>query len=125
MPQPNEIYWTWNFALTLILTIVVLPAISLMIVGSFKRQFQQQYDKNAKIAELLRDIVDGKANALAEKEEIKSEHIEEWRMELKRTQDCIKTRLDEISKKIEEKVDWEHCYENMNRFDERLRQGKK
>jgi uncharacterized protein YpmS len=120
MPQTiaNEpFYWTWNFILTLFLTVVVLPAVASMIVNSFKRQFEARDKKDEKIATLL-----------AEKDASKEISISEWRTRFSSTQCAIKEKLDELAENMHDKVDWRYCKERegeikqlISRLDDRMR----
>jgi len=125
MPHLGEFVWTWNIFFTLFLTLIVLPVLAKMITYSIKRQFENRDQKDKKIAELLALIVNGKAKALADKEDIKADHLDEWRQELKHVQNNIKDRLDEIVIKLEGRVDWDHCNAKMEKIEDRLRSAGK
>jgi len=115
MPHLGEFVWTWNIFFTLFLTLIVLPVLAKMITYSIKRQFENRDQKDKKIAELLALIVNGKAKALADKEDIKADHLE----------NNIKDRLDEIVIKLEGRVDWDHCNAKMEKIEDRLRSAGK
>jgi hypothetical protein len=104
MPQSSDFVWTWNFILTLFLTVVILPAIAKMIVNSFKRHLDQRDMERSKKDEQI-------AILLAEKEANKEAAIREWRGRFEGTLCSVKKTVEEIKEDTNHRVYISDCKE--------------
>jgi hypothetical protein len=113
MPGQDQIYWTWNFFLTVFLVPLGLGLLWIAI----KRQFTTRDKKDEAISKLLE-----------EREAEKEAHIRERWATFQQTQCAIKEKLDDVSKDLNNKVDWAFCHDKeteisrkLDRLDDRMR----
>jgi phosphate/sulfate permease len=109
----NEPAVTYNLYVAPVVT-ALTSALILFFVG---RKFKTRDRKDEQIATLL-----------AEKEQKKEEHIKERWNSFTATQCAIKSKLDEVSKDLTNKVDWTFCHDKeeeisrkIDRLDDRIR----
>jgi phosphate/sulfate permease len=96
---------------------VVTALTSALILFFVNRKFKGRDKREEQISKLLE-----------EREHMKEEHIKERWDAFVKTQCAIKTKLDEVSKDLNNKVDWQFCHEKeeeigkkIDRLDDRMR----
>jgi flagellar biosynthesis/type III secretory pathway M-ring protein FliF/YscJ len=106
MPQAQDFMWTWN----LLVSNLLIPLCLALLWYAIKRQFTKKDEKDKQI------------------EEMKESAILEWRTRFSTTQCSIKEKLDEMSKDLNNKVDWTFCHDKeeeisrkIDRLDDRIR----
>ena len=108
-----QIDLTWN----LFLTAVLVPGCFFALKVSLHNMEKRRLDREEKLAD-----------ALAETERLKEAAIQEWRKHYTTALDngsstmcSIKRTVDEIKTSLHDKVDWQHCKHEMERFEDRMK----
>lgn len=98
--------FTWNLFVT-----VGLVPLCVLVLGMFiKRWLDQKDKKDAEIHRLRLEADSRKENS-----------VREWREAYVKNQCDIKKKLEEIGEELHNRVTWDHCKHEMDRFDDRLR----
>jgi flagellar biosynthesis/type III secretory pathway M-ring protein FliF/YscJ len=99
MPQTQDFLWTWN----LLVSNLFIPLCLALLWFGIKRQFEKKDAKDKLI------------------EDMKESAILEWRTRFSTNQCAIKEKLEDMSKDLNDKVDWTHCNHEMEKLEDRVR----